>query len=250
MLTKSRDITNKEALHACYKEICRTLPPIAGVANGAMILRDRLFHNMDLDTMIDVIKPKITGSEYLDQLFPKDTLDFFILFSSITSVVGNSGQSNYIVANMFMTSFAFQRKKRGLAGSVIDISSLIGIGYVERSENFDAEYFSKIGYTNISEQDLHQLFGEAILAGRPGSHESPEIVTGFAPAYADAEIKAPYRSDLKFCHYIMERGVEKQYANQVTVDPVKVQLLSTKTKDQVYSILKGMHLEASRPTSY
>lgn len=243
ILMKNRDITNRQSLHAVYNEICRTLPPVAGVANGAMVLLDKMFDNMELDDMVNVLKPKVEGSKYLDELFPEDTLDFFVLFSSITAVVGNSGQSNYIAANMFMTGLAFQRKKRGLAGSVIDISSLVGIGYVERSETFDAEYFSRIGYTNISEQDLHQMFAEAILAGRPGSHESAEIVTGFAPAYADAEIKAPYRHDLKFCHYIIERPWENQLADQIAVIPVTVQLSTAKTKDQVFDILKGGGLE-------
>lgn len=234
---ENRDVTNKQSLRACYDKICHTLPPIAGVANGAMILQDRMFQNMDFDAMASVLKPKVNGSKYLDEIFSEDTLDFFILFSSITAVVGNSGQSNYIAANMFMTSLAFQRKKRGLPGSVIDISSLVGIGYVERSETFDAEYFSNIGYTNISEQDLHQAFAEAILAGRPEYDESAEIVTGFAPAYADVEIKAQYRHDLKFCHYIIERPGEKKNANQAAVVAVKIQLFAAESRDQVYGIL-------------
>lgn len=244
---ETRDITKKQSLHDCYNEICRTLPPVAGVANGAMILRDQMFQNMDLDDMVDVLKPKVNGSKYLDELFPQDTLDFFILFSSITAVVGNSGQSNYIAANMFMTSLAFQRKKRGLVGSVIDISSLVGIGYVERSETFDAEYFSSIGYTNISEQDLlHQMFAEAILAGRPGNHESAEIVTGFAPAYADVEIKAQYRHDLKFSHYIIERPGEKLNAKQTAIIPVKIQLSTAMTKTEIYKILRGKDAKACK----
>ena len=242
MLMKDRDITDRDSLNRAYDEICRTLPPVAGVANGAMILIDRTFQNMQLSTMTDVLKPKVDGSKHLDELFPHNTLDFFILFSSMSSVVGNSGQSNYIAANMYMTSLAFQRKKRGLAGSVIDISSLVGIGYVEHSEAVDADYFTRIGYTNISEQDLHQIFAEAMLVGRPGSQECPEIVTGLAPAYADAEIKAPYRSDLKFCHFTIQRSGEKQDKSQGLVIPVKAQLHAAETKVQVFDILKSSPL--------
>ena len=238
-LEHNRDITHRESLHACYDEICRTLPPVAGVANGAMVLQDKMFQNMHLSTMVEVLKPKVDGSKHLDDLFSENTLDFFILFSSMSSVVGNSGQSNHIAANMFMTSLVFQRKKRGLAGSVIDISSLVGIGYVEHSEHVDAEYFTRIGYTNISEQDLHQMFAEAVLAGRPGSQESPEIVTGLAPAYTDAEIKAPYRNDLKFCHFLIERLGEKHYVNQTAVIAVKTQLSTAISKAEIYKILKG-----------
>ena len=146
---------------------------------------------MDLSTMVEVLKSKAGGCEYSDDLFLENTNDFFFLFSSTSSVVGNSGQSNYIAANMFMTSLVFQRRERGLAGSVIDLSSFVGIGYVEHSEHIGAENFIRIGPTNISEQDLHQIFAETALAGRPRSHKGPEIVAGLAPAYTDAEVKAP-----------------------------------------------------------
>ena len=239
VLIKCRDITSRESLHQTYDEICDSLPPIAGVANGAMILIDRTFQNMDLSTMTDVLRPKVDGSKYLDELFSENTLDFFILFSSMSSVVGNSGQSNYIAANMYMTSLAVQRKKRGLAGSVIDLSSLVGIGYVEHSEAVDADYFTRIGYTNISEQDLHQIFAEAMLVGRPGSQDCPEIVTGLAPAFADAEVKAPYRNDLKFCHFTIERSGEKQDTGKGVIIPVKSQLYTAETRAQILDILKS-----------
>ncbi|PVH70207.1 putative hybrid PKS-NRPS enzyme [Cadophora sp. DSE1049] len=234
----SCDVTNRDSLHSLYKQVCQTLPPVAGIANGAMVLKDMLFQNMNYEDMASVLNPKVEGSKYLDELFPQNTLDFFILFSSITAVVGNTGQSNYIAANMFLSSLALQRKMRGLAGSVIDISSVIGIGYVERSDNFDAEYFASVGYTNISEQDLHQMFAEAILVGRPDSLESCEIVTGFAPAYADAEIKAPYREDLKFCHFIRERPREQSGNTLEATLPVRLQLATAKTRDEAYTMLE------------
>ncbi|KAK4194958.1 KR domain-containing protein [Triangularia verruculosa] len=200
--TISLDITSRDSLQRCYDEINRTLPPVGGVANGAMVLQDILFQKMDLEALTKVLRPKVEGSKLLDEFFHDTPLDFFIIFSSITAVVGNSGQSNYIATNIFITALAFQRRKRRVPGSVMDISSLVGIGYMERSDNFDAEYFANIGYTNISEQDLHQMFAEAILIGRPDSTQSAEIVTGFAPAYADKEIKAQYRNAMLIIHRV------------------------------------------------
>lgn len=207
-----------------------------------MVLQDAMFENMTFDSMIKVLRPKVEGTKLLDELFHDAPLDFFIMFSSLTAVVGNSGQSNYIAANMYMTAVACQRKKRGVAGSAIDISSLMGIGYVERSENFDADYFSKIGYTNISEQDLHQLFAEAIVVGRPDSPESAEIATGLSPIYADKDVKAQYRTDLKFVHFIMERPGTQGYASKTSAVPVRVRLSEAKNKDHVYAIIYGEQL--------
>jgi len=57
-----------------------------------MVLRDTMFSNMDLETMVTVLKPKVDGSRYLDECFSENTLDFFIMFGSLASVLGNSGQ--------------------------------------------------------------------------------------------------------------------------------------------------------------
>ncbi|PGH17239.1 hypothetical protein AJ80_04881 [Polytolypa hystricis UAMH7299] len=232
------DITDRDAIHACYNKISRTMPPIAGVGHGAMVLVDGLFQNMSYDDLMTVLRPKILGAMYLDELFSEDTLDFFVLFSSITGVIGNTGQSNYIGANFFMESLALQRRNRGLAASVMAISSLVGIGYVERSENFDADYFSRLGYRNISEQDLNLLFAEAVVRGRPGAVGSHEIVTGVVPRYEDDEIRASYLQDIKFSHLILKRTSAKQDGGSSVQVPVRVQLQSVTSEDEAREIMQ------------
>ncbi|KAB2571139.1 PKS-NRPS hybrid synthetase psoA [Lasiodiplodia theobromae] len=236
--TMSLDVTDRESLHACYDKINRTMPPIAGVAHGAMVLIDSLFQNMEYEDLMTVLRPKILGAIYLDELFAEDTLDFFILFSSITGTVGNTGQSNYIGANSFMEALGLQRRARGLAASILGISSLVGIGYVERAENFDAEYFAKSGYRNISEQDLHMLFAEAVVRGRPECKESHEIITGIVPTYADQDSKAGYLQDIKFSHLALERSQARNDGGAAAAVPVRIQLQTAVTKDEVLEIMQ------------
>ena len=96
-------------METLYKEICSTLPPIAGVAQGAMVLRDTPTRDMTIENMQDVLRPKVDGSVYLHELFSENNLDFFIFFSSMVAVIGNIGQSNYSAAHGFMASLAAQR---------------------------------------------------------------------------------------------------------------------------------------------
>lgn len=215
------------------------MPPVAGVANGAMVLQDSMFDRMSLEGLAKVLAPKVRGSELLDEMFFNEPLDFFIMFSSVSAVVGNYGQSNYAAANMYMTALALQRRQRGVPGSVIDISSLVGIGYVERSDSFDADYFAQIGYRNISEQDLHQLFAEGILAGQPRSSGSAEVVTGLAPAYAEQENKAQYRMNLKFGHFVIDRpGTHAIGVAQSTVS-LRIQLQDAQNREEGFAIIRG-----------
>lgn len=216
------------------------MPPIAGVAQGAMVLRDSMFDGLSYENMMAVLDPKVTGTQLLDELFYDTPLDFFIVMSSLTSVVGNSGQSNYTAANMFMVALAEQRRRRGVAGSAIAISSLIGIGYVERSSDFDAEYFAKIGYRNISEPDLHQLFAEAILVGRPGCPDSSEITTGLEPFFPERNAKAQFFEDIRFNHFIKDRQDGQDLGSKGSILSIRMQLAEATTKDDAATIIKGM----------
>ena len=75
------------------------MPAIGGVANGAMVLSDRLFADMPYESFQKVLEPKVDGSKNLDEVFSGDDLDFFILFSSISVVTGQRSQANYAAAN-------------------------------------------------------------------------------------------------------------------------------------------------------
>lgn len=176
------DVSDKKALGEVHSDIVLSMPPIAGVANAAMVLRDRPLSSMSIDDLETVLRPKVDGSKNLDELFCDDELEFFILFSSMASVVGNPAQSNYGAANMFMSTLAAQRRQRGVAASVISIAMLLGIGYVARSLDTDSTVESqlrKFSCLAMSESDFHNLFAEAVRSGRPGSGKPPELLTGF-----------------------------------------------------------------------
>ncbi|KAL1985032.1 hypothetical protein VTN96DRAFT_8485 [Rasamsonia emersonii] len=201
------DVTDKTSINSVYQHVKETMPPIAGVCNAAMVLSDKVFANMDADSLNATLKPKVEGSRHLDALFSDDSLDFFILFSSIASIVGNAGQTNYHAANMFMTSLVHNRRARGLAGSVIHIGMVVDVGYIARAGRRIEEHLKNMLYTPLSEADVHHLVGEAILSSRPGLQDSqPEIITGIVPFLdsADAPHRPPWYSDPRFSHLILK----------------------------------------------
>lgn len=105
-------MTDEAALQAVHRKIIDSLPPITGVLNGAMVLRDVSVRNMAFDQVTEVVGPKVLGSIHLDRIFRETKLDFFILLSSINCIIGNVGQANYAAANMGMCGLAAHRRKR------------------------------------------------------------------------------------------------------------------------------------------
>ncbi|KAL1610861.1 NRPS [Paraconiothyrium brasiliense] len=174
------DVANTKSVQGVVTTIRETMPPIGGVCNAAMVLSDQTFADTDADEFETVTRPKVDGSECLDQIFYSDrSLDFFILFSSLASVIGNSGQGNYNAANMYMASLARRRKSRGLSASIIDIGMVVGLGYLSRNPRFVA-YFERMNFMPLSESDLHKLFVEAITVGKPGVEEDMELIVGLS----------------------------------------------------------------------
>ncbi|KAI4086619.1 MAG: hypothetical protein LQ344_007395 [Seirophora lacunosa] len=239
------DITNKQNLERVVDDIKATCPPIAGVVNGAMVLHDTLFSRMSLETMQEVLGPKIDGSNNLDEVFYDDDLDFFIMLSSSASVIGNSGQANYAAANGYLNSLPRQRRKRGLAASTVDIGRVAGIGYVETAGQAVMNQLTRFGLMAISEPEFHQMLAETIRAGYPDPSDKEGIphavvTTGIRTIRDDEDIQGPWFDNPRFSHCIVEtKSVESGSGQQSkkTMLPVGEQLSRAATMEQALQIL-------------
>ncbi|CAJ0552622.1 Ff.00g007000.m01.CDS01 [Fusarium sp. VM40] len=202
------DVSKRESVQAVCDTVKRDLPPIGGVCNGALVLKDGLFIKMEADALNDVFAPKVDGTIHLDEIFSEPDLDFFILFSSMSSVVGNAGQANYNAASLFQAAIAQQRRKRGLAASVISLGMVADVGYIAAKGPTLMERLKKAFYMPISESDAHQIFAEAVAASKPhgNGEETVEMVSGIQPFNFTASTKArpPWVNNPRFSHFVRE----------------------------------------------
>jgi len=232
------DITNRSSTMKCFKKIKDTLPPIAGVANAAMVMLDGLLASMPYDKFSKTLKPKVDGTLFLDELFPKNTLDFFILFSSLTYVAGNIGQTAYSVANGFMVGLAEGRRKRGLAASVMNLAGVFGVGYISRIDKTIHDRLSIVGFGHISEWDCHQFMAEAVLASHPKSGLNVEISNAVNQFYPDRDSDLPFWIDLpRFAKFkVIKANATSGKSDKKTVS-VRAQLVEQTDEEGVRSVL-------------
>jgi acyl carrier protein len=92
--------------------------------------QDVLFEQVEFQDWTDVIQPKVQGAWSLHNAFSNHELDFFIMLSSISGIVGSRGQAAYAAANSFLDGFAHFRVSQGLPATVIDLGVVTEIGYV------------------------------------------------------------------------------------------------------------------------
>ncbi|KAI0799427.1 hypothetical protein GGR55DRAFT_668888 [Xylaria sp. FL0064] len=236
----SCDMADEAEVTAAHNDICSTFPPIAGVVNGAMVLRDAQLADTDLGTLQTVLRPKVNASIHLNNLFQENELDFFVVFSSIAAIIGTFGQSSYSAANMFMASLVKQRRLRGLAGSVIHIGPVFGVGYIAQQRLNPLSLKMPMAYMNMSERDFHQLFAEGIVAGRPDSNAPIEIITGFRQVYLDEDPQPRWASNPVMGHNLLKGKTEVLTKGDAKSRvPLRVRLLETKDKDQANSLIRS-----------
>ncbi|KAI1348116.1 hypothetical protein F5Y01DRAFT_318086 [Xylaria sp. FL0043] len=202
------DVTSLPSLLALKAKTAKTMPPVGGVVNGAMVLDDRLFSQMTVETWDRVMRPKTVGSANLDMVFSDPGLDFFIMTSSFAAIGGHMGQSNYAAANMYMNGLAANRRKRGLPGTALNIGVIYGLGFLQREKTHLYAGLEREGYPPISEHQLHHMFLEAIVAGRPtndpGKARNPfDITTGLRRFRRGSPNPLHWHEDLRFGHFAM-----------------------------------------------
>ncbi|KAI9654398.1 MAG: Type I Iterative PKS [Bathelium mastoideum] len=235
----SVDVTNKEGLRAAYAEMKLSMPPIGGIINGAMVLRDRPFVDTSWDDFEMVLAPKVAGTRNLDELFGEnEALDFFIVLSSATSIVGIIGQSAYSAANHYMASLVRHRRGRGLAGSVVVIGFLTGLGYIFRSDKKHRAAIEKSLLPRLDRQaetDLHDMLAKAIECGRPDSDQPSELITGIRKTFTEA-----WHEDLRLSCYLVQESVQEEGTRQEQADgniKVEVQLAAIEDPKEGSAIL-------------
>ena len=93
---------------------------IRGIIHAAGILDDGLLKTLSWSRFQKVLQPKVTGTWNLHRVTEKLTLDWFVCFSSVASVFGSPGQSNYAAANAFMDNLMSYRRSLGDEGDTED----------------------------------------------------------------------------------------------------------------------------------
>ena len=205
-----------------------------------MVLDDISFFEMPFEKMNKVLRPKVQGAIFLDELFQETTLDFFVFFSSVTAIAGNRGQSAYTTANMFMSALATQRRQKGLAASILHIGAVMGVGYINRG--FSEAIFAalrKTGFMLMSEREFCLCFGEAVLASHPLSGRNAEVLTaletiklgGISPQWAK------FRR-FQYCIHVND-GVDKKAKKKAVTVSTKISLLEATSAEEVLVIVQG-----------
>ncbi|KAF7915375.1 uncharacterized protein EAE97_012202 [Botrytis byssoidea] len=154
------DVSSEGSLKKAVATIQKAMPPIRGLFQAAMVLHDVLLEDMTVEQWCKVTAPKVQGTWNLHKLLPDD-MDFFIMLSSVVSMVGTVGASNYASSCAFQDGIARYRQRLGLPAYAINIGAIVEAGYV--SENPDvAVNLRKNGLGSVAISEFLSHLGDVI----------------------------------------------------------------------------------------
>ena len=132
------DIANSEIISRINSFLEQSNQTLSGIIHAAGVLMDGAVHSIGREEWDSVIRPKLIGAWHLHQLSLNNPVDFFILFSSASAVLGSPGQSHYAAANAALDTFAVKRTKLGLPALSIQWGPWAQTGMAAQSEKKDA----------------------------------------------------------------------------------------------------------------
>nr|WP_262062120.1 type I polyketide synthase [Streptomyces sp. STR69] len=161
------DVTSRDAVAALIAAV-PSEHPLTAVVHCAGVLDDGVVEALTEDRLDAVLAPKVRGAWHLHELTEHLQLSAFVLFSSVSSVLGTPGQANYAAANAFLNGLAEARRSRGLPAGALcwgfwaersDMSAGLGEADVERMR--------RQGVRPLSSQEGLALFDAALSADEP-----------------------------------------------------------------------------------
>jgi acyl transferase domain-containing protein/NADPH:quinone reductase-like Zn-dependent oxidoreductase/acyl carrier protein len=139
------DVTDKAAVAAVLNHCETVMPPLTGIIHAAAVIDDGLARNLTAAQLRSVLAPKIHGALNLHELTIDKALDFFVLYSSITTLLGNPGQSHYVAANSWLEALAASRRQQGLPATCICWGAIDDVGYLARNEKIKEALQNRLG---------------------------------------------------------------------------------------------------------
>ena len=155
--------------------------------------QDGLFHNMSYSDWTTSTGPKVLGAKNLHEALGDAELDFFIMTSSTSGILGTPGQANYAAGNAYLDSLAQHRTEHGKPGLSLVLPMVLGVGYVAEHPEVE-EALKRKGVYGIDEEHLLQSF-EASMSEQACTAGTHQIIVGMNPTKLQKSIRASETTD-------------------------------------------------------
>ena len=156
----SMDIGNERDVVKLFKFIKDEMPELKGIVHSAGILEDQILENLSWNLFEKVYQSKIYGSWLLHKYTENLDLDFFVLKSSLLSILGSETQANYTAASAFMDALVEYRQSNDQTGLSCNWCAWSGEGLATKSGEEGVKKWRKLGMQFITPDFAYKLYDQ------------------------------------------------------------------------------------------
>jgi len=161
------DVSNGGDVRRTLDHISEHLPPLRGIVHGAGLLDDGVLMQQEWSRFERVLAPKVAGGWNLHQMTQGASLDFFVSFSSVASLLGSPGQGNYAAANAFLDALAHHRRASGLAALTVNWGPWEAVGMTADKTKRDIARWAAGGMGTVPPDQGLAALGQLLRQHRP-----------------------------------------------------------------------------------
>jgi acyl transferase domain-containing protein/acyl carrier protein/Zn-dependent alcohol dehydrogenase len=211
VMIEQADVAARSDVERVIAKIRAGHRPLAGIVHAAGVIDDGLIRNQTPARAAAVLAPKVAGAWNLHIASRDLPLDFFVLFSSIASLLGFEGQAAYASANAFLDALAWRRRAHGLTALSIGFGPWAEVGMASRLAESQRLGFKARGVSLLRVEEALSAFEHALaldhahvavaridwpaLARGLGASGGPSLLEGLArPSGPSREVGIPLAS--------------------------------------------------------
>ncbi|KAL2819841.1 hypothetical protein BDW59DRAFT_119720 [Aspergillus cavernicola] len=189
----SGDVSREEDVERLISSIGDDTP-VAGVMQASMALEVTSLDSMSFDQWQAAFAPKVQGTWNIHNILLKHcrSVDYFVLFSSLSGLIGQTGHANYAAGNAFLDAFVQYRHSMRLPCSALNIGVMEDVGYVSNQPHI-IDHFQATSTHTLHEQDLLDSIQLAIENSLPPLSDQ-EKPTGWPSYVSQGQICIGLRS--------------------------------------------------------
>ncbi|MBF0224370.1 MAG: SDR family NAD(P)-dependent oxidoreductase [Desulfobacterales bacterium] len=227
------DITKKDDAVRIVTSAKESFNQINGVIHSAGIHKDAFIYRKNIKDFESVISPKVFGTIYIDEVLSKEKLDFFALFSSISSLTGRVGQSDYAYGNAFLDYFASFRQNLVVEGKrfgrTISINwPLWDKGGMQISDTERGLLYEQTGISPLPSEIGLKAFENSFYS--PSNNfmvlygDTNKISSLFekAPKQIESGYTEDKKIDTKILSGLIEKFLKKMIGNEIQLEDFKI----------------------------
>ncbi|UGY91630.1 type I polyketide synthase [Streptomyces gobiensis] len=141
------------------------LPRLRGVVHAAGTIEYAPIRELEPEQVQRALHAKVSGAWALHRLLERETVDFFVLFSSGSALLGSPLLGGYAAGNAFLDALAQHRVQRGQTATVVNWGFWESVGMMARKAQEDGQDVVPRGMDHFSPSEGLRVMGQLIESG-------------------------------------------------------------------------------------